>query len=246
MATTTAAEIRQKFNLHYDNILSGDAPGINDYELSLLLTQAYREIIYNYYKGTISGESVDQTEYVKALLSDITKPGSVSGASLVVSTDPLTSNLTYTYAVLPTDAWLLLKESVKIGDRPTIVKPINQDEFWILVENPFRSPNKYRAWRLDESRTNPTSREVLLISSETVQKYNFSYIQKLKPIVLSTLSNIMTGLVIEGVSIESIPDPIKTNEWLRDLVINRAVELATRDYKGNDLQSQIVTNSRVE
>lgn len=246
MANTTAQEIRQKFNLHYDNILSGDAPGLNDYEISLLLTQAFREVVYNHYKGSMTGESVDQTEYTKGLLSQLSVSSAVSGANLVVSATPYTPSLNYTFAVLPADTWLILRESIKITTTNIVVKPINQDEFWVLVENPYRLPNQFRAWRLDESRVNSLSREVLLVSKGAITTYNLTYIQKLKPIVLSTLSSIMAGLVIEGVVEESIPDIIKTNEWLRDLVINRAVELATRDYKTNDLQSQLALNSRVE
>lgn len=58
----TGQEIRDIFNLHYDNIMSAASPGLNDYEISLYLTQAHKEIIYNYYSGNNKGDSFDSSE----------------------------------------------------------------------------------------------------------------------------------------------------------------------------------------
>lgn len=41
-----------------------------------------------------------------------------------------------------------------------------------------------------------------------------------------------------------IPKTLETNLFLTEKVINRACELATRDYKSNTLESQIQTNNR--
>ena len=65
----TAAELIQKVNLHYDNILSAAAPGLNEYEISLYLTQAHKEVVAGYYNGILGGAPVDSTEGVKSLIS---------------------------------------------------------------------------------------------------------------------------------------------------------------------------------
>ena len=54
----TGQEIRDIFNLHYDNIMSAASPGLNDYEISLYLTQAHKEIIYNYYSGKVVSKKI--------------------------------------------------------------------------------------------------------------------------------------------------------------------------------------------
>lgn len=41
-----------------------------------------------------------------------------------------------------------------------------------------------------------------------------------------------------------IPDTLNNNLFLTEKIINRACELATRDYRENTLQAQIQTNNR--
>ena len=53
-------------------------------------------------------------------------------------------------------------------------------------------------------------------------------------------------LTIEGSSAASLPAVVINNPWFADLIINRAVELATRDYKANALETQMALNTRVE
>ena len=49
MNTTT--EWRIEFDLLYNNILSDQAPGLNDYERSVILTQAQEEVVITLYSG---------------------------------------------------------------------------------------------------------------------------------------------------------------------------------------------------
>lgn len=43
-----------------------------------------------------------------------------------------------------------------------------------------------------------------------------------------------------------IPNSLDVNPFLTEKIINRAVELATRDYRDNTLQSQVQINKRSE
>ena len=43
-----------------------------------------------------------------------------------------------------------------------------------------------------------------------------------------------------------IPNSLDVNPFLTEKIINRSVELATRDLKSNDLQSQVQINKRSE
>ena len=45
----TAAEFSQEFDILYNNIASNQAPGLTEYEKSVLLTKAQDEIIKNYF-----------------------------------------------------------------------------------------------------------------------------------------------------------------------------------------------------
>lgn len=250
MGAITALEIRHKFKLHYDNVLSGAAPGLNDYEISLYLTQAFKEIIYNAYNGNSKGEAVDDTERMKSLLSlltnrlTLTKTGEVNSP---IKTDTVQyPGFTFNKVVLPEKVWFLLRENIVQNSTPVLVKPIAQDEFWVILGNPHRQPNKYRALRLDETSDSATTRELIIVSYGEIQSYSATYIIKQPPIILSTLTDILAGLTIEGTSAASIPTVVANTPWLADMIINRAVELATRDYKTNTLETQLALNSRVE
>jgi len=250
MGALTAQELRHKFKLHYDNVLSGSAPGLNDYEVSLFLTQAFKEIIYNAYNGNSKGEAVDDTERMKVLLSLLTKSLTLIKTSELNS--PIKGATTqvpgfvFNRVILPEGVQFILRESINQSNLPVLVKPIAQDEFWVLIGNPHRRPNKYRALRLDETSDSATTRELLLVSYGDIQSYSATYITKQPPIILSTLTDILSGLTIEGSSAASIPPIVASNPWLADMIINRAVELATRDYKVNTLETQLALNNRVE
>lgn len=250
MGAITALELKNKFNLHYDNVLSGAAPGFNDYEISLFLTQAFKEIVYNYYNGNTKGESVDQTERMKSILSGLTNRVTltkVAGeSSPIVTSEVLVTGFLFNKIKLTDKVQFILREEVKQSNGNVLVKPISQDEFWVVIGNPHRQPNKYRALRLDESSDSTTTRELLIVSYGDIQTYSATYIIKQPPIILTTLTDIMAGLTIEGSSAASIPIIVANNPWLADMIINRAVELATRDYKTNTIETQMGLNSRVE
>jgi len=249
----TTQEIRHKFNLHYDNINSGGAPGLNTYEISLFLTQAFREIIYNSYSGNVKGDSVDDSEKVKSLLSGITKSIVLTDDKLEGLIDPIAKDFTYTKVYLPEEVWYILKENVKINGNTILVKALTHNEFWLAMENPFKTPNNFKAWRVDEyfeqdleadeDTTIPLHRQLLLVTHATVTSYGCTFIEKQIPIILSDLTGTLT---IEGKNKISLPKVISKNPWLADLVVNRAVELATRDYKMNTLETQLGLNARVE
>lgn len=243
----TAQQLRNKFNLHYDNIMSGVAPGINDYELSLYLTTAHRNIILDYYQGTVKGDSVDINEKTKSILSMYTISTKVSDTNLTEESE-LDNGFYRTHVSIPIDVWFILKENVVFIDTTTSVwvKPIQHDDFWLYIDNPFKQPNKFRAWRLDEAYGDGEKRNVDILSYKGIESYSLTYIQKQQPIVLSNLGNIVSGLAIEGETMTNIPSVVANNEWLADLIVNRAVELATRDYKQNTIENQVALNQRME
>lgn len=259
-AAVYGLELKNLFNVHYNNLNSTSSPGINDYELSLYLTQAHRERIYNLYDGTVKGSSFDVDEKTKVLLSYYTKAASLSLGQLLNVGDPPTDTFSYKDAVLPDEVWWLLKENLVFNPgfnnkiKQTLVKPISHDTFWMLVDNPFKSPDKFlsRAWRLDISNsTNHRTVRLVYTQDAPLVSYNFTYLTRPEIIVISDLSDSGTNLSIEGTIISSvddinIPDALIYDMQLRDYIINRAVELATRDYKQNTLDSQLILNSRYD
>lgn len=259
----TAAELIQKFNLHYDNILSAAAPGLNPYEISLFFTQAHREIISGIYKGSVGGASIDSEESVKSLITRyiITEDLSVTGAEVSI---PFFGNfIQYSFkvpaAVLETLSEYAYKTSDN-GNNFCQVKPINLDEWTRLSGNPFRRPSDTRVWRIDRTLINDAAshdRHITLVmnSKERLDHYVITYLKEPEPVVLVNLDEEGSvykelDLSIMGVKSnnvdgeEGIGEQISPSLW--ELIINRAVELATRDYKENSLSTQVTMNQRAE
>jgi hypothetical protein len=142
----TSAELIQKFNLHYDNILSAAAPGLNEYEISLFLTQAHKEVVASYYNGIMGGDTVDSTEATKSLISRYILTDS---ASLIPRNSAVLIKGLYQYYIpLKEDVLQLLAERMypkePLQQTNILVKPIQIDQIYRLIENPFRRPSDKR------------------------------------------------------------------------------------------------------
>jgi hypothetical protein len=113
------------------------------------------------------------------------------------------------------------------------------------MKNPFRKPNGKRAFRLDISK-DATLKNVELVSEVTMLSYSMRYIKYPSPIILTNFEldvNIAgLGLTVNGVNTIK---QCELDESIHREILNRAVELAIRDYRENSLQSKIQTNQRV-
>lgn len=234
----TPLELRNLFNLQYNNIFSAAAPALNDYEISLYLTKAVKELVQTYYTGQADGNPVDSTEELRELLAFYTKEKNI--------TEIISGNSKYnceeSIVSLDNNVWYILNEYILTNDRWLRVKPISYDQLHGLLTNPYKQPNAFRAYRVEQN-----SDEGLILkiySKRCVDIYSINYIEVPEPIIISSLSDVLPGLTIESKATVNIPR--YPNNWLWDLIINRAVELATRDYKSNDLNSQVQLNSRVQ
>ena len=125
------------------------------------------------------------------------------------------------------------------------------------MRNPFRRPSDLRVWRVDETTNEDTTvRQITLISNEDLVskefQYIYTYMKEPEPIILVDLDSAewisIGNLSIMGERKANVDGNLdnKISPTLWELIINRAVELATRDYKENSLNTQIALNRRVE
>lgn len=245
----TGEEIRNRFNLQYDNIFNGASPGLNDYELSLYLTKAHREIIYAYYDN-IKGLGFESTEKTRSLISAYIKE-----YTEINEENPTSFNTTLNTQIfkLPLDIWYILYESVITEIRSfkeyRIVKPIKYSNLWNTLNNPYKVPsidNKV-AIKIDKSDEEVRASSIIYPKEVILKSYTVNYIVIPSVVIIVDLTNFeIEGLSIEDITQVTIPPTLETNQFLLDKVINRAVELATRDYKQNNLEAQVTLNSRAE
>ena len=222
----TNKEFSYEFDILYNNIMSNQAPGLDDYEKSVFLTKAQEEIIINYYSGKNALlESFEKTEEIRRYLDTLVKSKyiNVSSAGTEIFIPKKLGTEYHADITTDKDVWFIVYE-VAIDNKNNIIPivPVTHDELTRIIRNPFRRPTNNRILRVD------TDNKVELISPEGVEiaKYGIRYIQKPKPIILSALP---TGLEING---ESAETPCKLNSVIHRTILDYAVALAKAAWSG--------------
>ena len=244
----TTAEFDSEFTLGYDAGTAG-APDIDQYERSVYLTTAQEQIAKAYYSGhekTRTG--FEGSEKRRRTMSELVK----SYSQTTHSTSSRGMVKDSIFFAIPTNVFYIVSENVTlestkdacINGTKALVRPVTNDEFWADYRNPFRKPNKNKAWRLDISKdgSNPV---VEIVASHDVSRYEMRYVKAPEPIILTDLTVGEfegMGLSING---QTAPQTCQLNEEIHREILNRAVELAVRDYREPSLKSKIETNNRV-
>ena len=247
----TLQELNNEFDIHYNSIAGQSAPNLDAYEKSVFLTKAQLEIIKNYYdpKSNRKQEGFEASEKRREDLKELIKNYSNASGFDNVSKIHLSSR----FFNIPEDVFLIVNEQVKINssdcfNNTTIeVKPVTHDEFNRQIKNPFQTPDSSLAWRLDYSTLN-NNKVVEIVSPYNVTgslEYKLRYLKYPKPIILTDLSVAFPseGLTIDG---ETAQSNCELNESLHREILDRAVTLALRDYKPQNLESKIQLDMRNE
>jgi hypothetical protein len=244
-------EMSNAFDIRYNSIAGQNAPGIDAFEKSSYLTKAQLEIIKNYYdpNSNRKQKGFEGSEKRRVDLKELIKDYKISSAvSLPSSIYP-----TAKFYNLPDDVFLLVNEKAKVisedcnNNLIIKVKPVTYDEFNTQIKNPFKTPDKNIAWRLDISKID-NKQVVEIISPYNITgllEYQIRYLKYPKPIILADLNTTFPGenLTIEG--IQSITD-CELHTEIHDEIVDRAVQLAIRDYKKEGLESKVQLDMRNE
>ena len=214
----TTQEFSNEFDILYNNIMSNSAPGLNEYEKSIFLTQAQEALVLDIYRGKFDENSFESTEEVSDYINTLVRQSKI--------TDTVEGNGISTNSVfyqLPNDIWFITYESVILRDnnldckngQEVIVKPITQDEYYFISKNPFRGANDRRVLRL------LSDNKAELISKYRIESYLIRYLSKPEPIILDNLSTYR--VTING---KSEITECKLNPAVHRILLNRAVQLA--------------------
>ena len=236
----TNKELSLEFDILFNNIMSGIAPGINDYEKSVFLTKGQEEIIKNYLNplGNKYAEGLDDS---KKRFTDFS--GLIKTEEISTLTTPVASidRRAVTFA-LPTDAFVLLNEVLQGTDKEAKTRdfqiiPISYLEYTRLMSRPYKEPLKGQAWKITTEGSTVAHSTIIPNSSITSSKYIVRYIKRPNPIILRDLSEIEfeEGLEAGFLSINNIR--VKTecelNSEIHREILDRAVELAKVSYIDN-------------
>lgn len=232
----TISEFSVQFDVLYNNTTSNQSPGLNEFEKSLFITKAEKEIVKNYFtansKGNNLGQGFDGSLKRQADFSVLTK---TSTCTKVESDIPSRIDSRSTVYEYPNDVFIVLNESVKMSGKYSVIKqvvPLRYDEYTRLMLKPYKRPLKNQVWKLTNSAVaaddsgndkSTSTKYVELITDrcDDIDTYSVRYIRTPEPIILETLTG---GLSIDGKTEKS--EKCELDPILHEDVLQRAVELA--------------------
>lgn len=235
-------EFNNEFDILYDSISSGGAPGLDEYEKSVFLTKAQLELVkesngpINKYKASFEGSDKRRADLRELIVDFTTTPSSIDDGVDVNSYS----------ASLPADLFLIKYEAGFYQDpgcekKVMSIVPIKYDEYHEKKRNPFRRPNKNNGFRLD-IQSDINGKVVELVLSRPIDTYQIRYIKYPTPIVLVDLGGISSeSLSIDG---KNSKTECTLDKELHREILDRAVELAMVAYKQEGLQAQVQLDQR--
>ena len=210
---------------------------LDEYEKSVLLTQAQDIIVKSYYDRTLNaqGQGFDDTSRRQADFSSlitVAELSTYSAPSGSVKYDnrgiffqlPTTSGNTPAVLMIQNEKLLQMESTTVVKEY--VIKPISYAEYDRQMSKAYGKPLKRQAWRLFQ---NPNSGFDIIsevIPRETLAngqswKYRVRYVRRPKPIILESL--VGTGLTIDGIDAKT---ECELNPILHVDILNKAVELA--------------------
>lgn len=209
----TLSEFKEEFNFKYDAASKG-GPDIDDYEMSLMLTQAVKSIT------ELAVSTFETNEESKRIVSAILKYHT-SSITLVENKGGLVVNK----VSLPEKLMAILMEEPKLNACtafPSVIQ-CRLDEFSVMVNNPFKKPNSRRVLKLEYGKNN-----CLIYSSQGLTGYKITYVSEVDPIIVEDLED---GLTIEGLDEkhETIL-PAFMHDKIVDLAVARTIKTVRSNF----------------
>ena len=245
----TTQEFSDQFDVLYNNIMSNQAPGLDEYEKSVFLTKAQYEIIKNYFnpKSNKNQEGFDGSPKRQIDFSNLMAAKKQTTAVATPATYVKFDSRSVLYE-MPSDILFALNETAIVTEdlktRLITIVPISFEEYARILSKPYKQPLKNQGWRLLNTGMNGTTQarisEIVVKAGATVSDYIIRYVRRPKPIILTALTD--TNVSLDGLTAitECELDPI-----LHPEILQRAVELAKNAY-GGDLKSTVDLGQRGE
>ena len=188
----TTQEFSNEFDVLYNNIMSNQAPGLDEYEKSVFLTKAQLEILKNYFnpKGNKYGQGFDENAKRQidfSTLITVAKPSQYTPEGGYVKFDDRSQ-----LYKMPQDILLMLNETgintVDGVKRLISIIPMNYEEYARLMSKPWKQPLKNQGWRLFQSTGGVDFiSEVVIKYNSSLADYKIRYVKRPKPILMYLL-----------------------------------------------------------
>lgn len=163
----TTSEFSDEFDILYNNINSNQAPGLDEYEKSVFLTQAQYDIVKSYFnpRSNKLQEGFDDSSNRQIDFSTLLR---VEKPTRLTNPAERLDSRSVCYSV-PRDLFIYINEVCKDKDFRYSVSPITNTEYDRLMLKPYQYPVKRNVWRLITSLNtmNSTSKKTQVSISPT-------------------------------------------------------------------------------
>lgn len=169
----TTQELSNQFDILYNNA-SNSAPGLDEYEKSVILTKAEKDLVRDYFNSRTvkTGEGFDDSQKRQYDFSTLLRTVKLELKSLLLigfdgyqKDFNIFDNRSLIY-VAPPDFFLSINESIiDNNNRRYSVLPISYSEYNRLMLKPYGYPLKRQAWR------------IISDSSSTLGEYSCTYVE---------------------------------------------------------------------
>jgi hypothetical protein len=215
----TLQEFKDEFKFKYDAASNG-GPDIDDYEMSLVLTQAVKDIT------DLAILKYEEDEDSRRLISHILKYH-----ESIISEEGVTSGIRKNKVSLPEKLMRIVREEPKlencIGFPEVFAARI--DEINTLINNSFKKPTKRKVLKIEREKG-----FITVFSSVKLTNYKITYIPEIVPIIVSDLTE-LGDYTVEGLSDET---ETVLPAYIHDKIVDVAVARAIRIVRTNTIATQ--------
>lgn len=245
-------ELSNEFDIYYNNISSNAAPGLNEYEKSVIFTRAEIEVMKNYFnpKGNKYQEGFDDSQKRQIDFSNMIKVVKPIHNDMLMNNVEKMDDRSVLYEI-PEDVMFVLNETATVvydgAYRHKInIVPIHYDEYSIMMSKPFKQPYKHQGWRLINSNSKRLA-EIIVKADAEMEDYTMRYVRFPKPIILKDLDGEMEDGSFYDLSIMGYTKRMECelDSSLHHEILQRAVEIAKNSWQG-DLNSSLQLGMRAE
>ena len=147
----TNQEFSDEFDVLYNNIMSNQAPGLDEYEKSVFLTKAQDEIVKAYFNPRLNKvqQGFDGNETRQIDFSMLIKTTLASEVTNVTRLYPTNNSK---FFAVPNRTMMFINETLMVtrdsNPKYLTVIPLEYTEYNRLMSKPFKRPTKNQAWRV--------------------------------------------------------------------------------------------------
>ena len=223
----TTQEFSNEFDVLYNNIMSNQAPGLDEYEKSIFLTKAQEELVRDYFnsrnvKNAQGFDDSQKRQYdFSTLLSSIRLPDYTDTLKVLLASGLPAYNTIFDSRskiyLAPSDLFLAINESIEdSAKRRYSVLPISYDEYNRLMLKPYGFPLKRQAWRIISDRTSSLVGWGGKQVDSTTFLFKSKYFKTIEIYIdLDNDDNVTKPTVIEGDAIVKIYMHVPINNLVR-------------------------------